>query len=179
MTDPVLPELPVPPELPVLPVLPDETPAAEVVDWRLLDGVAIYDRLSRRQKGARLGHQANRVIREMKRRGHFTEEDSSTLAKSKNARLQQRNNFASLTDLGLEELRTLMQDFAIVEEDENLASSLDVHDISKNLRARALSLANDPRAIQYLEWIFGGVKKKARRAELDDKSTRIANHLYA
>ena len=82
MTDPVLPELPVPSELPELPVLPHETPAAEVIDWRLLDGVEIYDRLSRRQKGARLGHQDNRVISEMKRRGHFTEEDSSTLKSS-------------------------------------------------------------------------------------------------
>ena len=71
MTDPVLPELPVPPELPVLPVLPDETPAAEVIDWRLLDGVAIYDRLSRKQKGARLGHQANRVIRDGAKRTIF------------------------------------------------------------------------------------------------------------
>jgi hypothetical protein len=43
-------------------VLPAVTPAAEVsVDWRLLRGGEIYDRFI--QKGAKLGYQANKVIR--------------------------------------------------------------------------------------------------------------------
>ena len=53
----------------------------EHADWRLLDGAEIYDRFV--QKGAKLGHQGNKVIREMKRKGYFSEIVNSTLAKSK------------------------------------------------------------------------------------------------
>ena len=60
-----------------------ETPVAEVsvVDWRSLDGGEIYDRFF--QKGAKLGTQANKVIRQLKKKGYFAEQGSSTLAKNK------------------------------------------------------------------------------------------------
>ena len=60
-----------------------ETPVADNVDWRSLDGGEIYDRLI--QKGAKLGIQANKMIRRLKRRGHFSGEGASTLAKNKGA----------------------------------------------------------------------------------------------
>ena len=58
-----------------------ETPVAEaIVDWRSMDGGEIYDRLI--QKGAKLGIQANKVIRGLKKKGYFAEQ-GCTLAKNK------------------------------------------------------------------------------------------------
>ena len=53
---------------------------------------------------------------------------------------------------------------------------MDVNDVPKNARARAEHLADDPLSVGYLDLIFGGVKKRARRAEVDDKSLRAVNH---
>ena len=56
---------------------PEASPPSN--DWRSMSGGEIYDRLI--QKGAKLGTQANKVIRRLKKRGRFAED--STLAKNK------------------------------------------------------------------------------------------------
>ena len=113
-----------------------------------LGSLLIYDRFI--QKGAKLGYQANKVIRLLKKEEFLTELESNTLAKSKPERLAQRIKFVNLSAAGLEELRTLMHNFANnirVEEDDN---HLDLQDIPKNVRARAWHLADDPQAVGYL-----------------------------
>ena len=87
------------------------TQIAEVsIDWRSLNGGEIYDRFI--QKGAKLGIQANKVIRILKKEGHFNEDDTNTLAKVKKDRLEQREKFVNLSDDGLEVLRNAMHNFA-------------------------------------------------------------------
>ena len=98
-------------------------------------------------------------------------ESGSTLAKSKTDRATQRERFVALSEAGLEVLRGSMHSFARCEEEE----VMDVNDVPKNARARAWHLADDPLSVGYLDLIFGGVKKSARRAEVDDKSTRAIN----
>lgn len=89
-------------------------------------------------------------------------------------RQAQRIKFANLSHQGLYELRTLMHNFDNNIDDDD--SHLDLQDTPKNVRARAWHFANDTRAVGYSELIFGGISKQARRAELDDKSSRIINH---
>ena len=60
-------------------------------------------------------------------------------------------------------------------EEADTQAPLDVNEVSKNLRARAFHLAEDPEPQRVLEGIFGGVKKSARRAEFDDKATRTVS----
>ena len=60
-------------------------------------------------------------------------------------------------------------------EEADTQAPLDVNEVSKNLRARAFHLAEDPEPQRVLEGIFGGVKKSARRAEFDDKATRAGS----
>ena len=78
--------------------------------------------------------------------------------------------FASLAEAELEEIRDEMCKFASGQEE--AGRQLDVSEVSKNLKARAFHLADDPEAQRVLESIFGGVKKAARRSEFDDKSSR-------
>ena len=61
-----------------------------------------------------------------------------------------------------------------VEADDNVIP-LDLHEIPKNLRARAWHMADDPEGQKILDGIFGGVKKIACRTELDNKSSRAVN----
>ena len=49
---------------------PEASPPSN--DWRSLGGGEIYDRFI--QQGVKLGAQANKVIRQLKKRGHFAEE---------------------------------------------------------------------------------------------------------
>ena len=77
---------------------PEASPPSN--DWRSLSGGEIYDRFI--QKGAKLGTQANKVIRRLKKRGRFAED--STLAKNKGMPilsfpLKKRNLFTQLKRL--------------------------------------------------------------------------------
>ena len=151
--------------------------ASLVVDgstnWRLLLGGEIYDRLVK--KGNKLGHQGNKMVRLLHRSGFVPESVGTILGKSKREKEAQRELFVNLSEEGLSFLRDEMTKFFESTEVPN-ESSLDVGDVSKNTRARVWHLADDPRAAGYLEVIFGGVGKAARRAQLDDKSTRTINN---
>mmetsp|Transcript_1450 Transcript_1450/g.2372 ORF Transcript_1450/g.2372 Transcript_1450/m.2372 type:complete len:379 (+) Transcript_1450:66-1202(+) len=140
------------------------------VDWNALNAGEIYDRLT--QKGARLGTQANKMIRLLKKDKYLSEGFANVVGKTKPERELQRAAWVSMPTEALDKLRAAMHKFANGVSDDEDGNPLDAGDIPKNLRARAWHLADDPQSVGYLEVIFGGVSKKERRAQLDDKATR-------
>jgi hypothetical protein len=149
-------------------------PEQVTVDWKSLNGGEIYDRFV--MKGAKLGIQANKVIRLLKSKGFLHEGDGKVLAKKKQDQQAQRSKFLNLSREGLELLRMEMFNFANPMVSDEGLEHLNIYDVPKNLRARVWHLASDPRAVGYLEFIFGGVNKQARRAQLDDKTSRAINN---
>ena len=147
----------------------------EKVDWLSESAGSIYDRFTK--KGAKLGTQANKMIRMLKESKFLPSNTLNILGKNKEQRSQQRALFVLMPAAGVELLRHEMQQFMNppFEEDEE-SKCMDEYDIPKSLRARAWHLADDPRSVSYLEIIFGGINKKARRAHLDDKTQRNKNY---
>jgi hypothetical protein len=146
--------------------------SAAPVDWASLGGGEIFDRLL--VKGAKLGTVANKMIRDLKHRGYVSEIFGKTLAKTKEERARQRIFFVILSDEAVVFLRTQMV-IAVTAMGGGSAPPPTVllhADVSANVRARAMHVTDDPECIAFLELIFGGVNKKARREMLDDKSTR-------
>jgi hypothetical protein len=133
-------------------------------DWKKLSGGEIFDRLVK--KGNKLGIQGNKLLKMLTRTKFITSDVGTVLGKNNRDRRSQREHFANISEEGLSLLQEHMVTFYAS------PPSLDVGDISKNLRARAWHLADDAQATGYLEVIFGGVGKAARRAEVDDKVTR-------
>ena len=147
----------------------------EEVDWMVESAGSIYDRLTK--KGARMGIHGNKMIRLLKDRKFLSPSTQNTIGKNKKQRSEQRSAFVLMPAAGVELLRSEMQKYTTrCDSADDLLQGLDEYDIPKSLRARAWHLADDPRAVSYLEVIFGGVNKKARRAHLDDKTQR--NHTY-
>ncbi|KAJ1437282.1 hypothetical protein B484DRAFT_392819 [Ochromonadaceae sp. CCMP2298] len=144
-------------------------------EWDSLSGGEIYDRFI--EKGAKLGTQANKMLRETQKHAHFTASVGLLLGKSREEKVKQRVLFANLSTPGLHFLRVQMKQLSRPpgdgdEEDGDEGPGLDPEDMPANIRARASHLADDPASTNILELIFGGVTKKARREMLDDKSTR-------
>lgn len=155
---------------------PPNIDQAVVDDWGSLSGGEIYDRLG--EKGAKLGYQANKLLRLLKRQKYIPAECPSTLAKKVTERSVQRMFFVNLLPEGLSLLRNEMMKYFNPNASANANELLteDEKDIPKNLRARAWHLADDPQSVGFLEVIFGGVPKIERRAVTDDKNIRMENN---
>ena len=69
--------------------------------------------------------------------------------------------FESLSEAELEEVRSSMHRFENGMEEADTQAPLDVNEVSKNLRARAFHLAEDPEPQRVLEGIFGDVPSNA------------------
>ena len=85
----------------------------EFIDWKSLDGGAIYDILINPPPGKKLGIQANKVIRDLKTKGFNVgnDADESKLEKLVWKRRSQRAKFADLQQSGLDFLRDEMHIF--------------------------------------------------------------------
>ncbi|KAJ1422042.1 hypothetical protein B484DRAFT_433099 [Ochromonadaceae sp. CCMP2298] len=156
----------------------DQFPLASAapVDWASLWGGEIFDRLL--VKGAKLGTVANKMIRDLKHRGYVSESFGKTVAKTKEERARQRIFLVILSDEDVVFLRHQMviATTAMCGGSEQPPTVLAHADVSANVRARAMHMADDPECIPFLEIIFGGVNNKARRKMLDDKSTRTLSN---
>ena len=149
---------------------------SQEVDWNALSGGEIYDRFT--VKGAKLGHQANRMLRLLKQKNFIAKECPNTLGKVVKERNIQRSFFVNLLPEGLALLRNEMTKYSNPDAAMESSDTLNIEnerDIPKNIRARAWHLADDPQSVGFLELIFGGVSKVARRTFSDDKSVRTEN----
>jgi hypothetical protein len=140
-------------------------------EWGSLSGGVIYDRLI--TKGEKLGTQVNKILRDLQSKTFASTGVGLLLGKSKEERTKQRVFFMNLSEAGLQFVRMQMKTHsggheAEVDDD----AGLDPEDVPACLRARCMHMAEDPASEGFLEVIFGGVTKKARREQLDEKSTR-------
>lgn len=150
------------------------------LEWNSMTGAEIYDRLC--VKGAKIGYQANKMLRELNNKEFVNKNCGIILAKNKEERVLQRVFLANLSGAGLEFLREEMTSYSLGNAvSTNLGSvdngnfGLEPGEVSANLRARVVHLAKDPETIGILEIIFSGVTKIARRTVTDDKTTRNAS----
>ena len=90
----------------------------------------------------------------------------------------QRNFFKEISPEQLSFIYSALESNAISSkaQDKNDVEEAEVvlgpDEVSANLRARAMHLAKDPNAVEMIEIIFYGHKKKARREALHDKAMR-------
>jgi hypothetical protein len=102
------------------------------------------------------------------------------LGKTNEERFRQRLFFVNLSEAGLQFVRMQMTQFSRPpgdgdDQDGDEGPGLETDDVPANLRARVMHLADDSASSGFLEIIYGGVTKKARREMMDDKSTRNTN----
>ncbi|KAJ1390980.1 hypothetical protein B484DRAFT_473481 [Ochromonadaceae sp. CCMP2298] len=119
-------------------------------EWDSLSGSEIYDRQI--TKGAKLGTQANKILRDLQSKAFAPASVGKMLSKS---RTQMKVHSGGNDNEGDDD-----------------GAGLEPEDVPASLRARAAHMAEDPASSGFLELIFGGATKKARREQLDDKTTR-------
>jgi hypothetical protein len=133
------------------------------LDWDSLSRGEIYDRLI--TKRAKLGTQANKILRDLQSKSFASTGVGLLLGKSKEERAKQRVFFVNLSEAGLQFVRAQMKAFSCPPGDGDDNDGLDPEDVPASLRARCAHMADDPAAEGFLEVIFGGVNKQARRQE--------------
>ena len=110
----------------------------------------------------------------MHRRNLFPLNAGDKLAKKKNERIAQRIFFNETYAEGLQFIiNSLVQEEKEEADDIEDEQLLYSSEISANLKARAQHMALEPDCIPILESIYGGPPKGARRATLDDKTSRV------
>ncbi|KAJ1408884.1 hypothetical protein B484DRAFT_403413 [Ochromonadaceae sp. CCMP2298] len=114
------------------------------------------------------------MLRDMQKQAYASASVGLLLGKSKEERAKQRVFFVNLSEAGLQFIRAQMKKHSGGNDDDGDGDGpgLEPEDVPACLRARAAHMAEDPAASGFLEVIFRGANKKARREQLDDKNTR-------